>query len=306
MNRLHGKLILPIVVSFAAIGCLLSCDQKETNGMIVFQSDFGLKDGAVSEMKGVALSVNPYLKLYDITHEIPSYSVWDASYRLNQTYKYWPSKTVFVSVVDPGVGSERLSVVAKMKNGSYIVTPDNGTLTFLANEIDTIRVIDESKNRRPGSEGSSTFHGRDVYAYCAAKLATGIIDYNGVGEVSKKDPVVLEYTKPSLDANGLKGTIEILDSQYGNVWTNIGEDLVEKYNMKFGDTYTVNIENNGENKYSKTIKYVKTFSDVAKDEDLIYINSLGKVALAKNQGNFAKDNGISYGNNWSITLKKYS
>src|SRR5687768_13747207 len=70
---------------------------------IVFQSDFGLKDGAVSAMKGVCIEVNRNLKLYDLTHEIPSYNIWEAAYRLEQTAPYWPEGTVFVSVVDPGV-----------------------------------------------------------------------------------------------------------------------------------------------------------------------------------------------------------
>src|SRR6266436_10220645 len=80
------------------------------NKIIVFQTDFGLKDGAVSAMKGVAMSVSPDLKLYDLTHEIPAYNIWEAAYRLEQTVPYWPAGTVFVSVVDPGVGTNRRSV----------------------------------------------------------------------------------------------------------------------------------------------------------------------------------------------------
>ena len=99
---------------------------------IVFQTDFGLKDGAVAEMKGVALSVDPSLQLFDITHEIPSYNIWEAAYRLNQAAQYWPKGTVFVSVIDPGVGTERRSVVLKTKSGHYLVSPDNGTLTLVA------------------------------------------------------------------------------------------------------------------------------------------------------------------------------
>ena len=84
---------------------------RAQNGIVVYQSDFGLKDGAVSEMKGVAMGVSPALKLFDLTHEIPAYNIWDAAYRLQQTVPYWPTGTVFVSVVDPGVGTERKSVV---------------------------------------------------------------------------------------------------------------------------------------------------------------------------------------------------
>ena len=98
---------------------------------LVFQTDFGLVDGAVSAMYGVAYCVNSELKIHDLTHDITPYSVWEASYRLIQTISYWPEDTVFVSVVDPGVGSDRKSVVARTRSGKYIVTPDNGTLTHV-------------------------------------------------------------------------------------------------------------------------------------------------------------------------------
>src|SRR5436305_7685639 len=108
--------------------CLLICAIVfAQNKIVVFQSDFGLKDGAVSAMKGVALSVSLDLKLFDLTHEIPAYNIWEAAYRLQQTVAYWPTGTVFVSVVDPGVGTNRRSVVLKTKFGHFIVTPDNGT-----------------------------------------------------------------------------------------------------------------------------------------------------------------------------------
>ena len=106
-----------------------------TKPAVVFQTDFGLKDGAVAEMKGVALSVEPSLQLFDITHEIPSYNIWEAAYRLNQAAPFWPKGTVFVAVVDPGVGTERKSVVLKTRSGHYFVSPDNGTLTLVAKNL---------------------------------------------------------------------------------------------------------------------------------------------------------------------------
>src|ERR1051325_6937568 len=122
------------------------------NKIVVFQTDFGLKDGAVSAMKGVAISVSPDLKLFDLTHEIPAFNIWEAAYRLEQTVIYWPAGTVFVSVVDPGVGTSRKSVVLKTSSGHFIVTPDNGTLTLISQSlgIAAIREIDETKNRRKG------------------------------------------------------------------------------------------------------------------------------------------------------------
>src|SRR3954470_22098176 len=120
------------------------------NKIVVFQTDYGLKDGAVAAMKGVALGVSSDLKLFDLTHEIPAYNIWEAAYRLQQTVEYWPAGTVFVSVVDPGVGTNRKSVVLKTKSRHFIVTPDNGTLTLVAESlgIDEVREIDEAVNRR--------------------------------------------------------------------------------------------------------------------------------------------------------------
>src|SRR5262245_10886272 len=186
MNRWTEK-FLP----FCIIICILaSC----TKPAVVFQSDFGTKDGAVAEMKGVALSVDPALQLFDITHEIPIYNIWEAAYRLNQAAPYWPAGTVFVSVVDPGVGTERKAVVLKTKSGHYFVSPDNGTLTLIVQTlgIDEIREIDETKNRRKGSERSHTFYGRDVFAYTAARLASGKIDFKKVGKKLEKSVVTID------------------------------------------------------------------------------------------------------------------
>ena len=116
--------------TFLFIAITLSASGQ--NKIIVFQSDFGLKDGAVSAMKGVAMGVSADLKLFDLTHDIPAYNIWEAAFRLQQTVPYWPAGTVFVSVVDPVVGTDRKSVVMKTGTGQFIVTPDNGTLTLLA------------------------------------------------------------------------------------------------------------------------------------------------------------------------------
>src|SRR5690625_4958483 len=164
---------------------------------LVLQTDFGISDGAVSAMYGVAISVNPNLRIFDLTHDIPQYNIWEASYRLYQTMIYWPRETVFVSVVDPGVGSERLSIVAKTVDDHYIVTPDNGTLTHIKQNIGIteVREIDETINRLPRSGESYTFHGRDVYAYTGARLASNKITFEEVGRKLELDDII-ELEKP--------------------------------------------------------------------------------------------------------------
>jgi S-adenosylmethionine hydrolase len=159
--------IKKLVCFLCATFIFIACNSKKS--AIVFQTDFGTKDGAVNSMKGVAHNIDADLQLYDLTHEIPAYDVWEAAYRLYQSASYWPAGTVFVSVVDPGVGTKRKSIVMKSKSGHYFVTPDNGTLTLVSDalKIEAVRQIDENINRRNNSDSSYTFHGRDVYAYIA-------------------------------------------------------------------------------------------------------------------------------------------
>jgi len=275
------------------------------NKIIVYQSDFGLKDGAVSEMKGVAMGVSPDLKLFDLTHEIPDYNIWEASYRLYQSVPYWPAGTVIVSVVDPGVGTSRKSVVVKLKTGQFIVTPDNGTLTLVAESlgIAELREIDEKVNRRNGSQNSFTFHGRDVYSYTAARLAAGIITYEQVGPKLPLKIVSIPYQKPVLTSNVLKGDIPILDVQYGNVWTNIDAGLFNKLSPAFGDILQVTIFHNHKQVYLGNMPYCQTFAVVAVGKPLAYMNSLMQLSFALNQGSFAKVNHVSSGNEWSVEVR---
>jgi len=274
------------------------------NKILVFQSDFGLKDGAVSAMKGVAMSVSPELKLFDLTHEIPAFNIWEASYRLEQTVRYWPSGTVFVSVVDPGVGTPRKSVVLKTNSGHFIVTPDNGTLTLVAESlgISELREIDETINRRKGSEDSYTFHGRDVYAYTGARLAAGVISFTQVGPELPKKVISIPFQEASLEGNEIKGTIPILDIQYGNVWTNIPADLFNRLKPKFGELLHVVIYHQGKQVYSGALPYCRSFGNVGINKPLAYLNSLLQLSFALNQGDFARTFGISSGNLWTVEI----
>ena len=275
---------------------------------LVFQTDFGLVDGAVSAMYGVAYCVNPDLKIHDLTHDITPYNVWEASYRLIQTINYWPEDTVFVSVVDPGVGSDRKSVVVKTKNGRYIVTPDNGTLTHVMrfDGIAQAREIDEHVNRLPRSGESYTFHGRDVYAYTGARLAAGVIDFEGVGpEIPVDSLVTLPIVEPKLDGNAVCGTIDVLDVRFGSLWTNIPRTLFLQTGVKYGDRVSITIENDTRCVYRNIILYAKSFADVYVGEALAYVNSLDCVAVAINQGSFARAYNIGTGNSWRNRIEPF-
>ncbi|MBD2699104.1 S-adenosyl-l-methionine hydroxide adenosyltransferase family protein [Spirosoma sp. BT702] len=276
------------------------------NGIVVFQSDFGLKDGAVSAMKGVALGVSPSLKLFDLTHEIPAYNIWEAAYRLHQTVTYYPAGTVFVSVCDPGVGTERRSVVLLTKSGHYIVTPDNGTLTLVAEDlgIKEIRQIDEAVNRRRNSGASYTFHGRDVYAYTAARLAAHVITFAKVGPKLPNNVVRILYQKAERSGNVVKGNIPILDIQYGNAWSNIPKSLIDQIGVKVGDKIRVQISRSDQTVYDKSIRLVNTFGEVPLGDDVAYINSLLNFSIAINQENFSEKYKVASGPEWLITVSK--
>jgi S-adenosylmethionine hydrolase len=257
-------------------------------------------------MKGVASSVDPGLKLYDLTHDIPAYNIWEAAYRLDQTVSYWPIGTVFVSVVDPGVGTNRHSVVVKTKSGHYIVTPDNGTLTLIAQSlgIDSVREIDEVNNRRKNSDASYTFHGRDVYAYTAAKLASHAISYEQVGKISTDPITALSYQKAVLQNGKLKGNISILDIQYGNVWTNIDQNNWKNFNAltHSKNEILVQIFNKQKIVYAGTMPFENTFGGVAVGKPLAYLNSLMDLSFALNQGSFADKYHIQTGNDWNVIV----
>ena len=285
---------------------MISLTTMSQNGIVVFQTDFGTKDGAVSAMKGVASSVDQSLKLYDLTQEIPAYNIWEAAYRLDQTVPYWPAGTVFVSVVDPGVGTERKSVVAKTKSGHYIVTPDNGTLTLLAASIGiaSMREIDEAVNRRKNSGASYTFHGRDVYAYTAARLASKTIAFESVGKALNPTPFVLPYQKASLNKNTLKGNIDILDIQYGNIWTNIGQELWKTFVAlpHAKNLILVKIFHQQKLVYQGAMPFENTFGGVAVGQPLAYLNSLMQLSFALNQGSMADKYHIASGPDWNVEI----
>lgn len=257
-------------------------------------------------MKGVAFGVSDQLPIFDITHEIPAYDIWQAAYRLHQTASYWPAGTVFVSIVDPGVGSERRSVVLKTRTGHFVVSPDNGTLTLIAETlgIDQVREIDESKNRLRNSNDSYTFHGRDVYAYTGARLAAGVINFEEVGPVINSDIVRIPYQKPTYNAGQVKGNIPVLDIQYGNVWTNIDAKTFGMLKIAHGEKVNVRIYNGPKLIYQGTMPFVNTFAEVPEGKELGYMNSLLNFSLGVNMNNFSQLFKVDSGPEWSIVVTK--
>ena len=274
---------------------------------LVMQTDFGTGSLSVSAMHGVCAMVDPDLKVSDGNHAVAAFNVLDASDSLMYLYPYWPEGTVFVSVVDPGVGTSRRSCVARLCTNQYIVTPDNGTLTYLkeAGLITEVREIDESVNRLKGSEDVHIFHGRDVYAYCGARLASGVIDYESVGPSYPVEKIVAaEYIHPEKGENTVSGMINEGDGHFGLVGTNIPYSWLAEMGVNYGDPLLVTVEHDGVLVFEQVIPHVKTFGYVEVGEPLIFSSETRTVMLAINQGNASKEYGIGFGPTWKMTLKK--
>ena len=283
-----------------------------TKPAIVLQTDFGLTTGFVGAMYGVILMVDDTLRVFDLNHEIRPFDMKQASFLLRDTIPYWNPGTIFVSVVDPGVGTARRSCVAKLKNGSYIVTPDNGTLTAMLEEVVEVREIDETVNRLKGSEKANSFHGRDVYAYTAAKLAAGVIDYEGVGPLYPvAECVAFATTKGEWAQGKAWGVIGGCTKHFGGIGTNIAVDDFEKAGFVFGDMAHVTIEKGGKVLYSKDVLYHKSFGFVPEGEPILYNGSTTPtIALSLNKRSFAEqhlphifDTGEEF-SDYKVTIQK--
>jgi S-adenosylmethionine hydrolase len=291
-----------------SLACVLLCLVSvlaQARTPLVLLTDFGTQDGAVSAMKGVAYSVSQDLLISDLSHENPS--IFEGAYRLYQTEQFWPVGTVFVAVVDPGVGTKRLSVVLKTRTGRYFVGPDNGLLSLVAERdgIEGLRQINEKINRRPGSDESHTFHGRDVFAYTGARLAAGVISFEQVGPALQPQTLIsIPYRKPQRSASKVTGIIPVLDVQFGNVWTNIPKALFDELHVELGTNLHVRIYHQEKLVDESVAPYERTFGEVPVGKPLVYINSLLNLAVALNQQNYATAHKIASGPDWSIEIGK--
>jgi S-adenosylmethionine hydrolase len=250
---------------------------------IVFMTDFGTVDDSVALCKGVMYSIAPELRIVDLTHQVTPFSILDGARFLYGASPYYPAGTVFVVVVDPGVGSTRKAVVVKSRRGQYFVLPDNGLMT-LVQDRDGIESVREITNRdwMIGAGISSTFHGRDIFSPVGAHLAHGQ-DWTQVGSELKVDRLVrLNLTPSRLDDRGLNAEVLAEDGPFGNLVTNISQEDFAKLGYSQGQTVHVTV---GATEID--LPFVQTFSDVPLNQPLLYVNSRGNIGLALNQGNFA-------------------
>jgi S-adenosylmethionine hydrolase len=249
---------------------------------IVFMTDFGAANDAAAICRAVMARIAPESRIMDITHQVTPYSIEEGARNLAAVSPYYPAGTVFIVVVDPGVGTSRKAVIVKSKKGQYFVLPDNGLISPVLDR-DGLESAREIVN--PGwmiqSAVSSTFHGRDIFSPAAAHLAAGW-DYNLVGpqvaELVRLNPKVSTTSEKGID-----GDVIALDDPFGSLVTDIPGDEFKSLDYNLGDKLVVQL-----NKKPVTLPYVKTFMDVPVGETLLYIDSRGRVGIAVNQGSYSR------------------
>jgi S-adenosylmethionine hydrolase len=283
--------LLTLLLSLASLCVVASAaapSAQKYPPTIVFMTDFGVLDDSVAICRGVMYSIMPEVRIVDLTHQVTPFSILDGARFLYGASPYYPAGTVFVVVVDPGVGSTRKAIVAKSRRGQYFVLPDNGLLT-LVEQRDGIESAHEITNPEwmIGSRLSSTFHGRDIFSPVGAHVARGD-DWTKVGpEVPVRDLVRLELKPAKLDDRGLTAEVIATDGPYGNLVTNIDANDFLKLGYQRGQDVPVTV---GEKQMK--LKFVRTFSDVPLNQPLLYIDSRGHLGLAVNQASFASIYGI--------------
>jgi len=260
-------------------------------------TDFGVANDAVAICRAVIFRIAPDVRVTDITHQVTPFSIEEASRFLAGVTPYYPANTVFLIVVDPGVGTTRKAIIAKSKKGQYFVAPDNGVLTPTLDRdgFASAREI-TNQNWMIQAAVSSTFHGRDIFSPAAAHLAAGW-DYNLVGP-ALPELVRLTAKTATVTDKGIEGELIGLDDPFGSLITDIPREDFQKLGYALGEKVPLQI-----NKKPVVLPYGKTFMDVPVGDTLLYIDSRGRVAIAVNQGNYAKKFNVEVPGTISIPTK---
>jgi S-adenosylmethionine hydrolase len=279
--------ILLVFLAFWAIGCSQQSSQSNaapanTRPTIVFMTDFGTANDAVAICRAVIYSILPDARLTDITHQVTPYSIEEGSRFLAGVTPYYPAGTIFLVVVDPGVGTSRKAVIVKSKKGQYFVLPDNGLVTPVIDRdgFDSAHEI-TNPDWMIQAGISSTFHGRDIFSPAAAHLAAGA-DFTLAGPLVTQLVRLAPKSSVTID-KGIQGDIIGLDEPYGSLVTDIPGEEFKQLGYTLGEKVPLQI-----NKKPLTLPFVKTFMEVPVGEPLLYIDSRGRLGVAINQGNYAR------------------
>jgi S-adenosylmethionine hydrolase len=250
---------------------------------IAFLSDFGTRDHYAGTMKGVALGICPDATLVDITHEIHAHDVLGGALELAGAYKYFPAGTVFVAVVDPGVGSARRGIAAETGDWRF-VAPDNGLLTLVFRETPPKRVVELTERRYARPSVSRTFEGRDRFAPAAAWLAKGV-ELSALGR-PVHDFVMLALPAPEVAADKVHGEVLRVD-RFGNLVTNVDRRTFEKVSGVGAIEITIGTHPVG--------KLVATYAEAGAGEICALFGSTDHLEIAANGASAAERLGLARG-----------
>ena len=268
--------------------------------VIALITDFGTRGlHYVASMKGVILKINSNVSIVDITHDISSYSIIETAYLIRSSYKHFPKKTVFIIVVDPGVGSSREILAIKSKSDHFFIGPNNGVLTPLTEKI--LMCVEVRNEKYFNQPISNTFHGRDIMAPVAAHITKGIAlkELGPYFDIEKIKKFPISYKIDELNKR-IEASIQYIDS-FGNVTTNIPI----RSNFIKGTALSIVSGTKIKVKFKSLIyegKVATHFSTEPKNTFLFLIGSSGFLEISKNQGNAAKDLSLQIGDNIEIHL----
>lgn len=261
---------------------------------IALLTDFGTQDYYAGTMKGVILKINPHTQIVDISHEVPPQDIMDGAYFLYASYQYFPKGTIFVVVVDPGVGTERKIICVKTQDYIFLA-PDNGVLTFALNNSKIEKKIFVTNSRYFLNTVSSTFHARDIFAPVAAHISLGL-NLNQLGrEINSIERI--NFPKPTLHKNTLEGKIIYID-RFGNIVTNISKKDFENFRKKIlSKSFEIKIENRHIRKISCS------YSEARLGRVLAIFGSTNLLEVSINQGNAAKILKVKRGDRITLTRR---
>jgi hypothetical protein len=248
--------------------------------VITLTTDFGNKDYFTGSVKGVILQINPDIRIVDISHDIPPFSISDGAFVISSAYRFFPKGSIHLVVVDPGVGSERKPLLAVSRSG-FFLAPDNGILTTIYDEDGPCQIYELTEKKFFLPSIGPTFHGRDIFAPVAAWLSTEM-ESSSFGRIIT-DPVRLPVQKPLIEKNKITGQVMYID-RYGNLITNIRASDLQEINFKKSSVIIG----------SHTLVGGKAFYQEARQgESSFTLNSSGHIEIFQNRGHAASFLGAS-------------
>ncbi len=254
--------------------------------VITLLTDYGIKDSYVAEMKGAILRIAPGATLVDISHDVGNYDIEEGAFHIARSAPYFPEGTAHVGVVDPGVGSERKSIIIQAK-GAWLVGPDNGLLAPAADRLGVKKVFEITKRDLLPEKISDVFDGRDTFGPAGALLSIGVHPEEMGVEIHEY--IRLESYQPTVSENEAEATIIHVDG-FGNLVTNVTYEVLNGLGVEAGTTIMAIVRNE-----ALELPYVRRFSAVPEGELLLLVAGGGYLELAVNQGNASDRLGISKG-----------